>query len=146
MKEKSDVFGIKQLIKEYADEFEKRIYIPLWNDYEQFETSDTVEDLMIYINPVENLRILKMIKSYCSIEDFVQILSTYWVSGPSGGKLMNIKGLSTEEALSLFEGIPRELLGFDRSQITTRDVEGIYNDYGYDVMEIKELKLEEERK
>ncbi len=39
-----------------------------------------------------------------------------------------------------------ELLGFDRSQITTRDVEGIYNDYGHDVMEIKELKLEEERK
>ena len=39
-----------------------------------------------------------------------------------------------------------ELLGFDKSQITTRDVEGIYNDYGHDVMEIKELKLEEERK
>ena len=39
-----------------------------------------------------------------------------------------------------------ELLGFSKDNITTRDVEGIYNDYGHDVMEIKELKLEEERK
>ena len=37
-------------------------------------------------------------------------------------------------------------LGFTEDDITTRDVEGIYNDYGYDVSVIKDLKLEEERK
>ena len=54
---------------------------------------------------------------------------------------LEIEGSSEEEVYKTLE-----LLGFSKSQITTRDVEGIYNDYGHDVMEIKELKLEEERK
>ncbi len=37
-------------------------------------------------------------------------------------------------------------LGFSISDTTTRDVEGIYLDYGYNLNEIYNLKLEEERK
>ena len=54
---------------------------------------------------------------------------------------LEIEGPSEEDVYKVVE-----LLGFSKSDITTRDVEGIYNDYGHDVMEIKELKLEEERK
>ena len=54
---------------------------------------------------------------------------------------LEIEGSSEEEVYKALE-----LLGFSKDDITTRDVEGIYNDYGHDVMEIKELKLEEERK
>lgn len=39
-----------------------------------------------------------------------------------------------------------EALGFKREDCTTRDVDMIYRDYGHNVLEIKELKLEEERK
>ena len=119
MKEESDVFRIKQLIKEYADEFENRTYLQFWSDYERFETADTVEELMFYVGSFEKLRVLKMIKQYCSIEDFAQILCTYWVAGPAGGKLRILKGLSTEEALSLFEGIPKELLRPDKGDGNT---------------------------
>ncbi len=39
-----------------------------------------------------------------------------------------------------------KMLGFSFSDTTTRDVEGIYLDYGYNLNEIYDLKLEEERK
>lgn len=39
-----------------------------------------------------------------------------------------------------------ELLGFTKDDVTTKDVESIYLDYGYNLEEIYELKLEEERK
>ena len=39
-----------------------------------------------------------------------------------------------------------EKLGFSKEDSTTRDVEGIYLDYGYNLSEIYDLKLEEERK
>ncbi len=39
-----------------------------------------------------------------------------------------------------------EVLGFQREDCTTRDVEGIYLDYGYSLDKIYDLKLEEERK
>lgn len=39
-----------------------------------------------------------------------------------------------------------EKLGFQKDDCTTRDVDGIYLDYGYDLSNIYELKLEEERK
>ena len=39
-----------------------------------------------------------------------------------------------------------EVLGFDKNDATTRDVEGIYLDYGYKLEEIYDLKLEEDRK
>ena len=38
------------------------------------------------------------------------------------------------------------LLGFEKSSATTKDVEGIYLDYGYKLEDIHELKLEEDRK
>ena len=37
-------------------------------------------------------------------------------------------------------------LGFEKLAATTRDVEGIYLDYGHDLNEIYDLKLEEDRK
>ena len=37
-------------------------------------------------------------------------------------------------------------LGFDKNAATTRDVEGIYLDYGHDLNQIYDLKLEEDRK
>lgn len=37
-------------------------------------------------------------------------------------------------------------LGISKSKATSRDVDGIYQDYGYNLSEIYELKLEEERK
>lgn len=39
-----------------------------------------------------------------------------------------------------------DLLGIKKEETTTRDVEGIYLDYGYNLDDIYELKLEEERK
>lgn len=39
-----------------------------------------------------------------------------------------------------------DVLGFDKNDATTRDVEGIYLDYGYKLEEIYDLKLEEDRK
>lgn len=38
------------------------------------------------------------------------------------------------------------VLGFDMGDISTKDVEGIYLDYGYNLEEIYELKLEDDRK
>ena len=54
---------------------------------------------------------------------------------------LEIEGSSEEEVYKTLD-----ILGISKDSITTRDVEGIYNDYGHDVMEIKDLKLEEERK
>ena len=54
---------------------------------------------------------------------------------------LEIEGSSEEEVYKTLD-----ILGINKDSITTRDVEGIYNDYGFDVMEIKDLKLEEERK
>ena len=54
---------------------------------------------------------------------------------------LEIEGSSEEEVYKTLE-----ILGIDTKSTTTRDVEGIYNDYGHDVLEIKDLKLEEERK
>ena len=39
-----------------------------------------------------------------------------------------------------------DVLGFSLDDCTTRDVQGIYLDYGYDLDDVEELKLEEERK
>ena len=70
----------------------------------------------------------------------------FWFCPATSSTTAVISFLALSTIISVLEFWAIELLGFDRSQITTRDVEGIYNDYGHDVMEIKELKLEEERK
>ena len=54
---------------------------------------------------------------------------------------LEIEGSSEEEVYKIVEK-----LGYKLEDTTTRDVEGIYNDYGYDVLEINDLRLEEERK
>ena len=62
----------------------------------------------------------------------------YWPMIPT---YLEIEGSSEEDVLQIVE-----LLGFSRNDYTSRDVKGIYLDYGYSLDEIYELKLEEERK
>lgn len=54
---------------------------------------------------------------------------------------LEIEGSSEEAVYNVLSA-----LGYEREDSTTRDVEGIYLDYGYDLSEIYELKLEEDRK
>ena len=54
---------------------------------------------------------------------------------------LEIEGPSEEAVYNAVEA-----LGFTREDCVTRDVEGIYLDYGYSLEEIYELKLEEDRK
>ena len=68
----------------------------------------------------------------------VEIDIDYWPMIPT---YLEIEGPSEEEVYKTLE-----LLGYSMDDITTRDVEGIYKDYGHDVLEIKDLRLEEERK
>ena len=70
--------------------------------------------------------------------DGVEIDIDYWPMIPT---YLEIEGSSEEEVYKIVEK-----LGYKLEDTTTRDVEGIYNDYGHDVMEIKDLRLEEERK
>ena len=70
--------------------------------------------------------------------DGVEIDIDSWPMIPT---YLEIEGSSEDEVYKIVEK-----LGYKLEDTTTRDVEGIYNDYGYDVMEIKDLRLEEERK
>ena len=54
---------------------------------------------------------------------------------------LEIEGPSEEAVYNVLN-----LLGFEKNVATTRDVEGIYLDYGHNLEEIYDLKLEEERK
>ena len=54
---------------------------------------------------------------------------------------LEIEGPSEEAVYNALES-----LGFKREDATSRDVEGIYLDYGHNLDEIYNLKLEEERK
>ena len=54
---------------------------------------------------------------------------------------LEIEGSSEE---TVYETLKR--LGFEKGAATTRDVEGIYLDYGHNLNEIYDLKLEEDRK
>ena len=68
----------------------------------------------------------------------VEVDIDYWPLIPT---YLEIEGNSEEEVYKTVE-----LLGFSKEDITTRDVEGIYLDYGHDIKTIYNLKLEEERK
>ncbi len=70
--------------------------------------------------------------------DGVEIDIDSWPMIPT---YLEIEGSSEEEVYKIVEK-----LGYKLEDTTTRDVEGIYNDYGYDVLEINDLRLEEERK
>ena len=54
---------------------------------------------------------------------------------------LEIEGTSEEAVYKTLE-----LLGIEKEATTTRDVEGIYLDYGHNLDEIYDLKLEEDRK
>ena len=68
----------------------------------------------------------------------VEVDIDYWPLIPT---YLEIEGKDEEEVYKTVE-----LLGFSKEDITTRDVEGIYLDYGHDIKTIYNLKLEEERK
>ncbi len=54
---------------------------------------------------------------------------------------IEIEGKTVNEVYNIVK-----LLGYNNEDTTTKDVQTIYEDYGYNLDEIKELKLEEERK
>ena len=68
----------------------------------------------------------------------VEIDIDYWPMIPT---YLEIEGPSEEAVYPIVE-----LLGFTKGDCTTRNVEGIYFDYGYNLEEIYDLKLEEDRK
>lgn len=68
----------------------------------------------------------------------VEIDIDYWPLIPT---YLEIEGPSEEAVYEILE-----LLGFNKKEVVTRDVEGIYLDYGHNLNEIYDLKLEEERK
>ena len=68
----------------------------------------------------------------------VEIDIDYWPKIPT---YVEIEG-SSEEAV--YHAL--SVLGYSMDDCTTRDVEGIYLDYGFCLQEIYELRLEEERK
>ena len=70
--------------------------------------------------------------------DDVEIDIDYWPKIPT---YLEIEGPSEEKVYEVLEK-----LGFIKSRATTRDVEGVYQDYGYDLKDIYDLSLEEERK
>lgn len=68
----------------------------------------------------------------------VEIDIDYWPLIPT---YVEIEGPSEEVVYKTVEA-----LGFRKDNCTSRDVEGVYLDYGYDLATIYNLKLEEERK
>ena len=72
------------------------------------------------------------------ILDGVEIDIDYWPMIPT---YMEIEGQSEDVVYQVLDK-----LGISRDSVTSRDVEGIYLEYGYNLEEIYDLKLEEERK
>lgn len=68
----------------------------------------------------------------------VEVDIDYWPLIPT---YLEIEGKNEEEVYKIVE-----LLGFSKDDITTRDVEKVYLDYGHNLESIYNLKLEEERK
>lgn len=68
----------------------------------------------------------------------VEIDIDYWPLIPT---YIEIEGASEEAVYNAVDA-----LGFKREDCVTKDVQGIYLDYGFHLDEIYELKLEEERK
>ena len=70
--------------------------------------------------------------------DGVEIDIDFWPKIPA---YLEIEGSSEDEVYKVVE-----LLGFEKNDCTSRDVEGIFLDYGHNLDEIYNLKFEEERK
>ena len=62
-------------------------------------------------------------------------------SWPNIPTYLEIEGPSEEDVYYTLD-----LLGIEKEKTTTKDVDRIYLDYGYNLSEIKDLKLEEDRK
>ena len=102
-------------------------------EVDDFDNTNKILEELGYVhrNYQENRRIQYKL-------DGVEIDIDSWPMIPT---YLEIEGSSEEEVYKIVEK-----LGYKLEDTTTRDVEGIYNDYGHDVMEIKDLRLEEERK
>lgn len=70
--------------------------------------------------------------------DGVEIDIDYWPLIPT---YLEVEGPTEEDVYKTLEK-----LEIKKEDCTTRDVEGIYLDYGYKIKELADLKLEEERK
>lgn len=68
----------------------------------------------------------------------VEIDIDYWPFIPT---YLEIEGKSEQDVYQVLK-----MLDISKDQITCRDIDGIYRDYGYNLTEIYELKLEEDRK
>ncbi len=79
----------------------------------------------------ENRRIQYLLNGVeIDIDDWPYIPTYLEIEGPSEESVYNIL----------------DVLGYNKEEATSRDVEGIYKDYGYEILKIKHLELEEERK
>lgn len=68
----------------------------------------------------------------------VEIDIDYWPQIPT---FMEIEGPSE---IAVYNTL--ETLGFKKEDAITTDIEGIYRQYGFDILNVKHLKLEEDRK
>ncbi len=68
----------------------------------------------------------------------VEIGIDYWPQIPT---FMEIEGPSE---IAVYNTL--ETLGFKKEDAITTDIEGIYRQYGFDILNVKHLKLEEDRK
>lgn len=79
----------------------------------------------------ENRRVRYLLNGVEIDIDFWPLIPTY----------VEVEGKNEEEVYEVLE-----LLGYEKKDVTSMDVDSIYQKYGYQLEEIFELKLEEERK
>lgn len=70
--------------------------------------------------------------------DGVEVDLDFWPFIPT---YVEIEGKSKEEVYAVLK-----MLGYEKKDVTSMDVDSIYEKYGYHLEEFRELKLEEERK
>lgn len=110
---------------------------------------DGTEELEIKVDDLEKTNlILKELgytpkavqenKRYCYILDGVEIDIDSWPMIPD---YVEIEGKNEEEVYKIVE-----ILGFTKDEITGKDVESVYKDYGIELNKIEILELEENRK
>lgn len=79
----------------------------------------------------ENRRVRYLLNDVEIDVDFWPLIPTY----------VEIEGKSEEKVYQVLD-----ILGYERNDVTSMDVDSIYKKYGYHLEDFKELKLEEERK
>lgn len=109
---------------------------------------DGTEELEIEVDDFEktNLLLNELGYTYRSFQenkrkeyilDDVEIVIDSWPLIPD---YVEIEGKNVQEVLKI-----AKLLGFSENETTTKDIESIYRDYGYDLNALKEIKLEGNR-